>query len=211
MSVKPVSRWDRLLRRGRHSCLSPHHLMMIQRSLTALPLLSSNWPNLCFSSVRTNNAVTHCVCSVSACPAPLSPCHVVKDGTLTRWFRGTNCTNSSGNTLIWRLNEGMGGLGVTHRLPLALHCAKWKCELTRQTPLRQGKREGQCSAAPRESPLQMIQLFWSSGLHAPLGGTVVKHKLQWEPSFPPPFLIIEQFSRFSVWFLSSKMSFFLFS
>lgn len=49
-------------------------------------------------------------------------CHVFKDRTLKTQ---ETPTDNQGNTLIWRLNQEVGGFGVTHRLPLAPHSAKW--------------------------------------------------------------------------------------
>lgn len=68
--------------------------------------------------------------------------------------------------MIWRLNEGRGGLGVAHRLPLAHHCARSKCELTGELSGDEERtRSGQNGAG---NYISMTQLF----LHSVEGAAV---------------------------------------
>lgn len=74
------------------------------------------------------------------------------------WNAGSEAptaTTSRGNTLIWRLNDGMEELSVAHRLPLAHLCAEWKSELTGRLPCdggmgRSGQNGAQKSASPHD-------------------------------------------------------------
>lgn len=125
--------------------------------------------SLCLFSIWMSGAYFHC--------------HVFKDRTLKTQ---ETPTDNQGNTLIWRLNQEVGGFGVTHRLPLAPHSAKWKCEL--RLPGDGGEKKGQGRTEERKLPLQMMLLFLhllDEGATLSISPTVVKQKSQWATSFPP--------------------------